>query len=73
LIQNKSLVNSIFAAFGNKAGATSLEIPAGGSYEPTVTPIDSVNIINPAGAGTTAAAVVEGLDPNYNFEDDTDE
>ena len=68
IIQNKSLANSIFVNFGNKADTNHLEIPAGGSYEPLVAPTGSINIISDTGGGAISTVLIEGIDTNYDEE-----
>jgi hypothetical protein len=51
LIQNKSAADSVFVSFGTAKGITdSIEIPAGGNYEPIVGPVSVIYAITDPGA-----------------------
>lgn len=58
LIQNNG-ANDIFLNFGNKAEINNIKIVATGNYEPTVIPIDSINLVNTLG-NESLCSIVEG-------------
>ena len=58
IVQNNG-AESVFYNLQSDSDNTKIEIVAGGSYEPLVAPVDSVNLI--ADTGTNAVVVIEGI------------
>lgn len=61
IIQNRS-TDSIFIVFGQKADSNlGILLAAGGSYEPTIPPVNSIHIIGDQIAGSQVVIGIQGL------------